>query len=208
MSAPRRLWVRSRDFTTRADRRALSASELTDARHNAPVSLELRGLVLLRDFRPNDRSGLVALAHDEAVSEYTKFRFDEATAVRWLENFVNEPNASPRKHWGLVIESLDGEFVRWAGVDGRGKDDEAEIGWYLASRYWDRGYATETTRLLIDFACDTLKYRRLFATADPENAASRRVLEKSGFEYVGIVDHVPTWRGPRPRLIFELLRVP
>ena len=162
--------------------------------------------MLLRDFRSSDRAALVALAGDEAMFEYMKFRLDEATLARWLDNFVNEPNASPRSLWSLVIESPDGEFTGWAGVDGRSKDDEAEIGWYLASRHWGRGYATEVTRLLIVFACDTLGYHRLFATADPENAASRRVLEKSGLGYVGIVEDVPTWRGPRPRLIYELVR--
>jgi RimJ/RimL family protein N-acetyltransferase len=176
------------------------------ARHHAPVSVALRGSVLLRDFRPSDRPGLVALAHDEAMFEYMKFRLDEATAVRWLDNFVHEPDTAPRTLWSLVIESPDGEFAGWAGIDGRSKDDEAEIGWYLTSRHWGRGYATEATRLLIDFACDTLGYHRLFATADPENAASRRVLEKSGLSYVGIVEDVPTWRGPRPRHVYELVR--
>jgi RimJ/RimL family protein N-acetyltransferase len=176
------------------------------ARHHASVGVELRGSLLLRDFRSSDRSGLVAVAHDEAMFEYMKFRLDEATLARWVDDFVHEPNTSPRSLWSLVIESPNGEFAGWAGIDGRGRDDEAEIGWYLASRYWGRGYATEATRLLIDFACDTLGYHRLFATADPENAASRRVLEKSGLSYVGIVEGVPTWRGPRPRLIYELVR--
>ena len=114
--------------------------------------------MLLRDFRSSDRSALLALAHDEAMFEYMKFRLDEATAARWLGNFVNEPNASPRSLWSLVIESPESEFAGWAGLDGRTEDDEAEIGWYLASRHWGRGYATEATRLLIDFACDTLGY--------------------------------------------------
>jgi RimJ/RimL family protein N-acetyltransferase len=168
--------------------------------------VELRGAVLLRDFRSSDRSALVALAHDEAMFEYMKFRLDEATLSRWSDNFVNEPNTSPRQLWSLVIETPSGEFAGWAGIDSRGKDDEAEIGWYLASRHWGHGYATEATRLLIEFACDTLGYRRLFATADPDNGASRRVLERSGLSYVGVVEDVPTWRGPRPRLVYELVR--
>jgi hypothetical protein len=53
--------------------------------------VELRGSVVLRDFRSSDRSALVALAHDEAMFEYMKFRLDEATLARWLDNFVNSP---------------------------------------------------------------------------------------------------------------------
>ena len=102
-----------------------------------------------------------------------------------------------------MIECPTGEFARWAGLDGRSNDDEAEIGWYLASRHWGRGYATEASRLLIDFGCRTLGYRRLFATADPANTASCRVIEKSGLSYVGVVEGVRTWQGVRPRVMSE-----
>jgi RimJ/RimL family protein N-acetyltransferase len=170
------------------------------------VGVELRGSVLLRDFRWSDRQDLITLVHDEPVYEYMKFRLDEPTAARWLDNFVNEPNTSPRRLWSLVIESPDGAFAGWAGLDGRGKDDEAEIGWYLASNHWGRGYATEATRLLIDFGFRTRGYRRLFATADPDNAASRRVLDKSGLTFAGVMESVHTWRGPRPRVVYELVR--
>ena len=170
------------------------------------MGVELQGSVLLRDFRSSDRGDFIALVDDEPMYEYMKFRLDEATATRWLGNFVNEPNASPRTLWSLVIESPDGEFAGWAGLDGRTRRDDAEIGWYLSSRHWGRGYATEATRLLVDFGFGTLGYRRLFATADPDNAASRRVLDKSGLTFGGVMDNVQTWRGPRPRVIYELVR--
>ena len=170
------------------------------------MGVELQGSVLLRDFRSSDRGDLIALVDDEPMYEYMKFRLDEATAVRWLDNFVNEPTSSPRTLWSLVIESPEGEFAGWAGLDGRTMGDEAEIGWYLSSRHWGRGYATEATRLLVDFGFGTLGYRRLFATADPDNAASRRVLDKSGLTFGGVMENVQTWRGPRPRVIYELVR--
>jgi RimJ/RimL family protein N-acetyltransferase len=151
--------------------------------------------VLLRDFRSSDRIDFVALVHDEPMFEYMKFRLDEAGAARRFDNFVAEPQTTPRRLWDLVIESPDGEFAGWAGLDGRSDDGEAEIGWYLSSRHWGRGYATEATRLLIDFACGTVGFRRVFATADPLNGASRRVLDKSGLSFVGVVREVPTWRG-------------
>jgi ribosomal-protein-alanine N-acetyltransferase len=173
--------------------------------HHAFVGLELRGAIVLRSFRVTDREDFIALVHDEAMFEYTKFRLDEATVADYFDYLRYEPDAWRRHLWNLVVESPDGEFAGWAGVDGRGGDSEAEIGWYLASRHWVRGYATEATRLLIDYAFGTLGYRRLFATADPDNAASRRVLEKSGLTLVGAVDDVETWRGSRRRVMYELV---
>jgi site-specific recombinase XerD len=60
----------------------------------------------------------------------------------------------------------------------------AESGWYLASGHWGRGYATEATRLLIAFACETVGHRRVFATADPENAREVAVVE--AFAHCGV----------------------
>jgi len=44
----------------------------------------------------------------------------------------------------------------------------------------------------------------MWATADPENLASVRVLEKSGLTNQGLTDPVETWRGPRPRVLFTI----
>jgi hypothetical protein len=37
-----------------------------------------------------------------------------------------------------------------------------------------------------------------------EAGAARRVLDKSGLSFVGVVREVPTWRGVRPRVRYEL----
>jgi RimJ/RimL family protein N-acetyltransferase len=172
------------------------------------VRVELRGSVVLRNFRSSDREDFVALVDDVAMFEYMKFRLDKETVAEYFDYLLYEPDAWRRNLWNLVIESPDGELAGWAGIDGRDKDDEAEFGWYLSSPHWGRGYATEATRLLVDFAFGTLGYRRVFATADPDNAASRRVLQKSGLTSVGAVESVETWRGPRPRVMYELVARP
>jgi RimJ/RimL family protein N-acetyltransferase len=171
------------------------------------VALELRGLVLLRDFRRSDLDDFVALVDDDSMYEYMKFRLDEARTAQLFEIFVAEPDANPRRTWDLVVESPGGDFAGWAGLDARSEDGEAEVGWYLTSRHWGHGYATEATRLLIGFACGALGLRRVFATTDPENAASRRVIEKCGLSEVGLVENVQTWRGKRPRVMYEWICV-
>src|SRR5262245_23665441 len=120
--------------------------------HDALVGVELRGSALLRNFRSSDREDFVALVYDEPMFQYMKFRLDEATVADYFDYLRYEPDAWRRSLWNLVVESPEGQFVGWAGLDGRGDNGEAEFGWYLASRYWGRGYATEATRLLIDFA--------------------------------------------------------
>jgi len=58
-----------------------------------------------------------------------------------------------------------------------------EIGYALARNCWGRGLATEAAGRIAAFAKDELKVKQLFATHAADNAASGRVLEKTGFIY-------------------------
>lgn len=61
----------------------------------------------------------------------------------------------------------------------------AMIGYTLAPESQGRGYAIEAVRAVIDWLFATRKVHRVAATLDPENVASARVLERSGFRYIG-----------------------
>ena len=53
--------------------------------------------------------------------------------------------------------------------------------------YWGQGYATEAARALIDHAFGDLGLDRLEADARVSNPASRRVLEKCGFQWSRVI---------------------
>lgn len=59
------------------------------------------------------------------------------------------------------------------------------LGFALVPGVRGRGFATEGTGVLLDFARTELHFSTVFAFNDPENLASARVLEKSGFEAIG-----------------------
>jgi RimJ/RimL family protein N-acetyltransferase len=61
-----------------------------------------------------------------------------------------------------------------------------EIGYWLGAPYWGHGYATEAARALIDHAFGDLGLEQLEAGARVSNPASRRVLEKCGFQWTGV----------------------
>ncbi len=65
---------------------------------------------------------------------------------------------------------------------------EVEVGWRLARAHWGRGYATEAAKAAIGHGLADLGLGRIIAVAHPDNAASRRVMEKCGMVYEGIVD--------------------
>ena len=65
-------------------------------------------------------------------------------------------------------------------------DCEIEVGYMLKRSAWGKGYATEATKRLLKFAFEETPLEEVVATTDPENTASKRVLEKCGLSYEGM----------------------
>ncbi|USZ68370.1 GNAT family N-acetyltransferase [Halorussus salilacus] len=61
-----------------------------------------------------------------------------------------------------------------------------EIGLWVAPDHHGRGYGTEASRLLTGYAFDELRMHRVGARVFAHNDASRRILEKIGFEREGV----------------------
>ena len=61
------------------------------------------------------------------------------------------------------------------------------LGYSIAEEHWGNGYATEAAKAMTDYGLLTLKLKEINAYCYPENERSRRVLEKSGFKYQGLL---------------------
>ena len=86
----------------------------------------------------------------------------------------------------LIFERTDGA-PRLVGACGLGRrpSGSVELGYWIARADWNRGFATEAGRAMVEIAA-TLKLARLEAAHFVDNPASGRVLEKLGFTATGI----------------------
>jgi len=98
-------------------------------------------------------------------------------------------------HWALmgfgywVIERRDsGEFVGEIGFADFKRDiapamrGSPELGFALTPRFHGRGYATESAKAVVAWGDEHLNQPRTVCLIDPQNVASRRVVEKCGYE--------------------------
>jgi [ribosomal protein S5]-alanine N-acetyltransferase len=72
-----------------------------------------------------------------------------------------------------------------------------EIGYEIASEYWNRGFATEAVQAMINFAFAHEEVRIVRAHTLAEQNASNRVLQKVGMKFVAEIDGFEqgkTWR--------------
>lgn len=58
-----------------------------------------------------------------------------------------------------------------------------ELLYGLARDYWGRGIITQAAKASVSFGFETANLNRIIALVLPENQASKRVIEKAGFDY-------------------------
>jgi RimJ/RimL family protein N-acetyltransferase len=72
---------------------------------------------------------------------------------------------------------------------------------------WGKGFMSEALSLFVAFLFATKMTERIQATVHPDNTASRRVLEKTGFKLEGILRKAYIWRGiPTDVQLFSIIR--
>ena len=67
----------------------------------------------------------------------------------------------------------------------RGVAETGTLGYWIGQPFAGQGLATAAVRAMLGYAFDELGLHRVEAACVPANAASRRVLEKAGFELEG-----------------------
>jgi len=145
----------------------------------APV-LKTKRLVL-RAPRGDDADAIARLAGDRRIAVNTA-RLPHPYGIADAEQFIAAVNRRAGEAVFLIV--LDGALIGTCGIDPR--EDIPEIGYWLGVPYWGEGYATEAARAVIDHAFGELRHEALQAGARVSNPASRRVLEKCGFQWTGV----------------------
>ena len=115
----------------------------------------------------------------------------EAVAER-LQTEIATCARSGIQYWPIFLLATD-EHVGCCGL--RPHDLPArvyELGVHIRSRYWSRGYASESSRAVIDYAFGVLGAGSLFAGHNPSNDASRRLVMKLGFRHTHDELYPPT----------------
>jgi RimJ/RimL family protein N-acetyltransferase len=150
--------------------------------------------LLLRGAVHADAERVAELANDAGVATMTTsmpFPYGPDDA----QTFVAKSNACD---WnlepGFVIEHRNfgvvGAISFKTTANGR-----PELGYWLGRAFWNRGYATEACRAVLDWARRDWRRKLVVAGHFADNPASGQVLCKAGFLYTGDVE--PRWSRAR-----------
>lgn len=141
----------------------------------------------LRPFTEADGDDLYALQSDAEVLRY--WDSPPWTERSSVERFLADNRRMVDEGTGArlaVDRASDGAFVGWSTFNSWNADfRSASFGYCFTRESWGHGYATESSRAVLEWAFATLDLNRVQAETDTRNTASARVLEKLGFRLEG-----------------------
>ena len=138
--------------------------------------------LVLRPPQPGDAPAIASLASDIRVAENT-LRIPHPYTLADARDFLAAP-VHKRDELTFVV-TAGGDVLGCCGIVTLGHE-HPEIGYWLGVPFWGQGYGTEVARALVDHAFTDLDLAVLLAGARVSNPASRRVLEKCGFQWTGV----------------------
>src|SRR5262249_26064552 len=117
----------------------------------------------------------------EAMSECDR----AGVSADWLALVRASEGVDPWVSGFRAVLRDSGIVVGSCGFKGPPADGVVEIAYGIQPDHQRKGYATELARALVDYASSREEVRLVRAHTLPSAVASKRVLEKCGFRYVG-----------------------
>jgi [ribosomal protein S5]-alanine N-acetyltransferase len=139
--------------------------------------------LLLREFGAPDEPDIHAYASDPEVVRLMIWGPNTPEMTRsYLEGVLGAQQHWPRPDVALAVE-LTAERRVIGSIALRIRDERnstADIGFVLNRAYWGQGYMVEAAHAVLDTAFREVGLHRVWATCDPRNRASYRVMERLG----------------------------
>lgn len=104
-------------------------------------------------------------------------------AAQMAEYFEESLSTEDEVHLLVVGEKEPVGMVSFHDLSADGQ--RAELGYWIAPDSQGRGYATAAVRLLVEYGFEQRGFHRVEARVFERNAASRAVVEKTGFTHEG-----------------------
>lgn len=142
-----------------------------------PVMDDADALVHNIKSHPDISRNMLSIPSPYTLDDASAF-LEKVTEAVWDEENKNRIFA--------VTRASDGVLMGMCGIHSRGWGC-AEISYWIGADFWGNGYASEAVQRVMQYGFEELGYYRIQATYFSWNKASRRVQEKVGMQYEGLL---------------------
>lgn len=148
--------------------------------------------LILRQWQARDHATFIKMGLDPDVMKY----FPRCLTPEESLNFVDSVTSFIDKNgWGFGAIELKQmhEFIGFIGLRSQPTQFDfapcMEIAWRLAKQFWQKGYATEGTQAVLDYAFNMLKLNEVISFTASVNTPSETVMKKLGMHKVKEFNH-------------------
>lgn len=143
---------------------------------------------VLRPFKKKDEASLAKNINNKKIYRNTleiPYPYTLKDAKEWIKKNLKENRKKKPKEISFAID-INSDIIGGIGLD-KIEDHQAEIGYWLTPKYWNKGIMTLAIRKVTKYGFDKLKLKRIYARVFPFNKASMKVLNKNGYKLEGIL---------------------
>jgi len=157
-------------------------------KRNNNIRLEGRR-IYLRPYNNSDAVDISRVAGCHSIYDTTynmPLEFSKGYAEWWIKFLASTMRNNTGFEFG-IFDSETEEYVGHCGINNISRScNHGNLVYFISPKYWNRGIATEASKLMISFGFENLSLYRISGICMSHNTASARVLEKSGMRYEGL----------------------
>ena len=151
--------------------------------------------ISITKYKASDYETFYSVVKEDKLMQYISGKGLTEEEAKQKFNSVLEVNNEDRRMGYFKVYNSDGVFIGDGKLERCKKDrSKLEIGYILKEEFWGNGYGTMICTELLSLADKIAPTVDVIGIIDPDNIASRRLLEKFGFRsyFVGVEDNLPT----------------
>ena len=147
--------------------------------------------LILRPLELSYATAMFAMDKNPAVHKYLwqkpALLIDESIKV--IEYVQSQYERNNIGRFATILKET-GEFIGWTGIKfvhdhiENGNTNFYDYGYRLDEKFWNKGYATEATKLWLDYGLNQMNIDKIHAYTPGENIASNTVLKKTGMTFM------------------------
>ena len=149
--------------------------------------------LILRPFTVADAGDVQRLAGDPAIASTAlniPHPYEDGVAEKWISGHQEKFHSGELVNFAITLREGD-DLIGAIGLTVDQRHVRAELGYWIGSPFWNKGYCTEAVRAVLRYGFEELALNRIFAHHFKRNPASGRVMQKVGMTYEGCLrEHV------------------
>ena len=167
--------------------------------------------LILRPYRLEDAPELQRLIGDRDIASTTMnipHPYEDGMAEEWIGKRQQESFERGENVRFAITHRQEGFLIGGIGLNDIDRQSElAEIGYWIAKPYWNKGYGTEAARAVVKYGFEVLGLNRIHAKHFRRNPASGRILQKIGMKHEGCHrQHFKKWGNFEDFELYGILR--